>query len=98
MQADESCSDDPCSVDATCTDNINSFSCTCNGGFSGDGYNCQGKPLSYLHLSVDQIREFNYHGVGSRGNACRKMYENDHKCLGVKGFKAYTLTFMLHMY
>ena len=32
-----------CSSNATCTDTIGSYTCSCNAGFSGDGFNCQGR-------------------------------------------------------
>ena len=34
---------DQCSKNATCSDTIGSYTCSCNTGFSGDGFNCNGR-------------------------------------------------------
>jgi hypothetical protein len=32
-----------CDGNATCTNTMGDYNCTCYDGFSGDGFNCQGK-------------------------------------------------------
>ena len=39
----DECLSDPCHSNATCNNTIGSFICTCVGGFSGDGFQCDGE-------------------------------------------------------
>jgi len=38
---------DVCHLNATCTDTDGSYVCECLSGFTGNGFHCSGKPLTY---------------------------------------------------
>jgi hypothetical protein len=39
----DECVSNPCDVNAACENTDGSFICTCNTGYSGDGFDCQGR-------------------------------------------------------
>ena len=59
----DECASTPCDFNAVCANTDGNFTCTCHIGYSGDGFNCAGKILSYLqtvsnHCCYVCIRKF----------------------------------------
>ena len=42
------CLSNPCDLNATCLNTDGIFKCTCNIGYSGNGFNCNGKCVQYI--------------------------------------------------
>ena len=51
------CADNVCNVNAQCIPNRSGYECLCNFGFTGDGFNCQGK---FQHDTVAATKDCSY--------------------------------------
>ena len=45
LDIDECSENNDCHADANCTDTVGSYICSCKEGYSGNGFNCDGKPF-----------------------------------------------------
>ena len=41
-----------CHDNATCINNVGSYDCTCIFGYTGDGFNCNGKNCAFMCMYV----------------------------------------------
>jgi hypothetical protein len=55
----DECASTPCDFNAVCANTDGNFTCTCHTGYSGDGFNCAGKILSYLQTVSNDFVIYN---------------------------------------
>ena len=49
LDIDECLAANQCNIKANCSNLVGSYNCSCLPGYSGNGYECSGKPISSSH-------------------------------------------------